>query len=298
MKRLMLIVNPKSGKGRGEKVKDSIVDVFRKHGWESIEYITERRGHATEFARDHGTGYELLVCVGGDGTLSEVMNGLMMLPKDARPTVGYIPLGTANDVASSLHLSKKPEKAAEMIMTGTPMELDIGTMGDKAFTYIIAFGAFTDVPFTTPQKMKNILGHLAYVIEGASRIPSIETYRVKTTYDDGEAEGDYLFGCIMNTMSVGGIVKFDPATVGLSDGYFEVILVKKPPHFTDYAKIVASVLSGKFDNENIVFIHTKKVRFQIDRLASWTRDGEDGGLHDDVTSENICRAVKIIIPGE
>jgi len=296
MKKLMLIVNPRAGRGKGEQVKDEIVEVFRENGWESAEYMTERRGHATEYAYEHGSKYDLLVCVGGDGTLSEVTEGLMKLPKEARPIVGYIPLGTANDVASSLGLSKTPSQAAEMIMNGVPMELDIGKIDDSYFTYIIAFGAFTDVPFTTPQKTKNALGHLAYLLEGASRIPNIGTNHVKVTYDDGELEDDFLFGCIMNTLSVGGVVRFDPNDVSLSDGNFEVIMVKKPSHVTLYFKIITSILSGKFDDEHIVFLHTKKVHFLIDKPVSWTRDGEDGGLHDDVTAENVNKAIKIIVP--
>ena len=297
MEQLMLIVTPKAGKGQGTKALGSIISVFSRYGYITCVYMTTAGGDAARFAQKYGSEYDRLVCIGGDGTLSEVLEGLMRLEKDERPTIGYIPMGTANDVAASLALSKKPTDAAETVVTGIETDLDVGKMNGRAFSYIVAFGAFTEVPYTTPQDTKNVLGHLAYIIEGIGRIGDIKTHHATVTYDDGVIEGDFIFGCIMNTLSVGGIVKFDPSDVGLSDGYFEIILVNELKNVGDLSAIVAAVTSGNFNNESITFLHTKRARFEFSEPVSWTRDGEDGGTHIDVTVENNNCAVKILVSG-
>ena len=296
MKTLMLIANPTSGKGHAKKILGSLIYIFRENGYLTNVYLTTAKGEAAEFAYEYSGDYDLLVCVGGDGTLSEVISGLMRLDKDRRPAVGYIPMGTANDIASSLGISKDPETAARDAVTGSPMIIDIGKAGDSMFSYIAAFGAFSEVSYTTPQNTKNILGHLAYIIEGISHLPSIRTHHTVVEYDEGTIDGDFIFGCVMNTLSVGGIVHFDPETVGLSDGYFEILLVKTPKNVLEYKDIIGSITSQKFDNENIVFMHSKKARFTFDEPVAWTRDGEDGGAHTDISLEDINCAVRIIVP--
>ncbi len=296
MKKMMLIVNPRSGKGQGRAAVGEIAYVFRQYGYAPTVYITSRPGEASEFAAEFGADYPLVSCVGGDGTLSEVLDGLMRIPEERRPVIGYMPMGTANDIAASLRLSKKPGEAAEIIMTGQEMELDVGMMNGKAFAYVVAFGAFSDVPYTTPQSTKNAIGHLAYMLEGAAKIPTIRPYHTRVSCDQGDFEDDYLFGCIMNTLSVGGVVKFDPEKVGLSDGYFEIVLVKKPKNVLGYNGIISSVLNGKFDDKNITFLHTKRASFEFDEPVAWTRDGEDGGRHLKNEMENLYRAARIIVP--
>jgi len=292
----MLIVNPRAGKGQGANVLGGVISTFRAQGYITCVYMTAAAGEATLFAEKYGAEYDRLVCIGGDGTLSEVLEGITRLKTEDRPLIGYIPMGTANDVASSLGLSKKPLEAAEVSVTGVPAYLDVGEMNGIAFSYIIAFGAFADVPYTTPQDNKNVLGHLAYIIEGIGKIAEIKARHAKVEYDGGVIEDDFIFGCIMNTMSVGGIVKFDPADVALADGLFEVLLIKDLKNVTDLGAIVTAVASGNFNMDNITFIHTKKARFEFTEPVSWTRDGEDGGEHTEVTVENLHRAVQIIVP--
>jgi len=294
---IMLIVNPRSGKGRAERSLGGIIAAIRQYDYIPTVYLTQRSGHATEYARDCGSDYPLIMCVGGDGTLSEVYEGLMMLPEDNRPAVGYVPMGTANDIASSLGLSKIPEEAAAAAVTGSAAYLDVGRIGDRVFSYISAFGAFTDVPYATPQSSKNALGHLAYMIEGIGRLPAIKPVHVKMEYDKGVIEGDFLFGCVMNTLSVAGLLRLNSEQVGLNDGVFEIVLVKDPKNVIGLSTIAASVLTGTFDDENIFFTHTKKARFIFDEPVAWTRDGEDGGSHQDITAENLHMAVKMMIPG-
>ena len=296
MKNLMLIVNPASGKGQAKKILGDVLTIFRSRGYASTVYMTTGRGQATSYARRFGSKFELVVCIGGDGTLSEVTEGLMKLDRSVRPALGYIPMGTANDVATSLGIPKTPKEAAQVAVSGNYKAVDLGRFGDHIFSYIAAFGAFTDVPYTTPQNNKNILGHLAYLIEGAARIPTIKPHFAELIYDGGMIEDEFLFGCVMNTMSVGGIVKFGPELVGLSDGFFEVILVKEPKNVLDYPAIIGSVTSQKFDNENIIFLHTRNAKFTFDYPVAWTRDGENGGEVKSVFIENLHLAIRIALP--
>jgi YegS/Rv2252/BmrU family lipid kinase len=238
----------------------------------------------------------MAVCIGGDGTLSDTINGLMKLPQDKRPAVGYIPMGTANDVATTLCLPRNPNDAVMSVAYGSPVPLDIGKFGDgKYFTYIAAFGAFTEVSYETPQNMKNSLGHLAYVLGGIVSVSSIKSRHVKIEYDDGTIEGDYIFGGVTNTTSVAGIVKFDPKDVKLGDGLFEVILVKKPVSISDLNKTVNSILSKHNSSDNITMLHTAKIKFTFDEPVKWTRDGEAGGLYQEIEILNCREAINIVL---
>ena len=175
---ITLIINPSAGKGMAKTYLYDILAEFCHAGYRTSVYITEKPGDATRYASVHGTDAPLLVCVGGDGTLSEVVSGLMPMDREMRPSIGYIPLGTANDVASSLKLARQPKIAAKNIIHGKPTPIDIGRFGDAYFSYIAAFGAFTEVSYSTPQESKRALGHLAYVLEGMASLPKITTEHV------------------------------------------------------------------------------------------------------------------------
>lgn len=293
---LLLIVNPVSGKGQAGNSLSCILSELCRSGRAVTTYMTGGPGDAARFAQEHGPEFETLVCVGGDGTLSEVISGLMCVPQDRRPTIGYIPMGTANDVATTLNLPKAPAAAARLVLTGKPRHLDVGRLSDgRYFSYIAAFGAFTEVSYSTPQDTKRTLGHLAYVLEGMSSLPRIMPYHVKVEYDGGELEDDFVFGGVTNSTSVAGLVKLDPADVGLCDGLFEVILVKNPTSLADFSGIFSGVVAQHYDNETFTFLHTKKIRFSFDREIPWTRDGEAGGTFSSVEAENIKHAINIIV---
>lgn len=294
-KKIMLIVNPKAGKSQAKGWLLDIIQVFGSAGYATVVYTTQYAGHAVELARLYGCEYSILACIGGDGTLSEVITGLMSVPKEKRPLIGYIPLGTANDVASSLKLSKNPKQAAETIINGVPMEIDVGSFMDTYFAYIAAFGAFTQVSYATPQESKKALGHFAYVLEGMASLPKIAPYHTVMEYDDGVVEGDFIFGSVSNSTSVAGLVKLNPDNVGLDDGLFEIILVRNPKNVGELHGIVSNILSRNFSNENIIFLHSKKVEFTFTEDVAWTRDGENGGKWQSVTAENRSKAVQIIV---
>lgn len=291
-KRTMFLVNPNAGKGGYKATLGSVLETLCSGGIEPTVFFTERAGQAPEIVRERASDFELLICLGGDGTLSEVAAGLMHLQQ--RPPIGYIPLGTANDVARTLGLSAKPLEAARQILQGKPVPYDIGAFGpDDYFTYVAAFGAFTEVSYETTQEAKQALGHMAYMLEGIRQLPRINNYHAIVEYDGGVIEDEFIFGAVTNSTSVAGLVRLDEDRVGLADGEFEVLLVKKPLDILDVSDIVGSILSADFSGECVSFFPSREVRILFDQDVAWTRDGEDGGHHRDVYIANCHPGVEI-----
>ena len=290
----MLVVNPVAGKGAYKMNFASAMQELAKGGYRIDLYFTAARGDATAFAAEHGASYDTVACIGGDGTLSEVISGLIRL--DDPPPLGYFPMGTSNDIATSLGLPKNNVlEAARRLIAGEPHPYDIGLFGeDEHFAYIAGFGAFTDVSYTTPQDQKNALGHLAYVLQGMMRLPAIESYRTRVEWDDGSFEGKLIYGSLSNSTSVAGLVHFKEHMVSLSDGLSELVLVKEPSALTDLADLAGSVLSQSFDSDMLVIAHTHSARFCFEQPVAWTRDGEPGGTWRDVTLKNIHAPVQLI----
>ena len=293
-KKMMLIVNPVAGRGGYSLNFGEAMRVFSYGGYSVTLYFTKGKNDATRFAKENGADYDVVTCVGGDGTLSEVLSGLMKL--DNPPPVGYIPMGTANDVATTLHIPKNDTVgAANLILNGEPHPYDVGGFGDDGyFAYIAGFGAFTNVSYSTPQDQKNMLGHLAYVLQGMAELPNIETVRTRVEFDDGVIETDLVYGSMSNSTSVAGIVKLKENMVSLGDGYSELVLVKDPRDVNGFGEILSSVLSGRFDGDKLIILHTKKAKFSFDHPVAWTRDGEDGGRHQEITLVNYHRPVQLI----
>jgi len=289
----MLILNPTAGNGSGLLSIGSAMEVLYRAGFVPTVYYTCGVGEATQLVLEHAMAYECVVCVGGDGTLSETVAGLAQLASP--PTLGYIPQGTANDVAASLGLPKNPLQAAKLIARGETMELDVGKFNDyDYFTYIAAFGAFTEVSYETPRENKQILGHLAYLFQGMAQLPKISAYPVVVEYDDGVIDGDFLFGSVSNTKFVGGIVKLKSSAIELNDGLFEVILVRNPTNVIEMNRITSSILTRNLSGNQIMMLQSKRVKFTFETPVKWTRDGEAGGAHQEVVCENLHSAISII----
>ena len=291
----MVLVNPNAGKGGYKSVLGEVLHVFCREGWTPTVYFTQGPGEAPGIVERCAPDYDLVVCLGGDGTLSETNAGLMRLDGQKR-LLGYIPLGTANDVARTLKLSHKPVEAAEQLVRGRPLPYDIGRFGeDGYFTYVAAFGAFTEVSYATPQESKQALGYMAYMLEGIRRLPKITSCHAIVEHDGGVVEDDFLFGAVTNTTSVAGLVRLGGDDVCLSDGMFEVLLVRKPKDILDMSEIISSVLSSDFSRESVLFLKSSEVRVMFDRPVAWTRDGEDGGEHRDVYIRNCHPGVEILV---
>ena len=293
-KKLMLIINPVAGRGGYKTNLGEALQILDQGGYRSSLFFTAEKEDATRFAAKYGDEYDTVACVGGDGTLSEVIAGLMQL--DRKPTLGYIPMGTANDVASTLDLPKNDVIGAALrIVRGTPHPFDVGGFGENEyFAYIAAFGAFTEVSYATPQDQKKLLGHLAYVLQGAASLQKIEPIHTRVEYDGGTIEEDLVYGSMSNSTSVAGIVRLRDEMVSLGDGVSELVLVKDPGSVDRLGELVTSVLSQRFDSENLVIVHTKKASFHFDKPVPWTRDGEAGGEHKDVTLLNYAAPLEFI----
>lgn len=288
----MLIVNPFSGRGLSNSALGIIVSMFCEEGY-AVKVFTTHLGTPEFLAEEYSKDFDLVVCVGGDGTLSGVASGLMRIPSP--PPFGLIPAGTANDVASSLALPKDPRAAVRAVLKGRPVPLDIGRMGERYFTYVAAFGAFTGVSYKTKQSAKRSLGHLAYVLDGLASMQQIAPRHTIVEYDGGVIEGDFIFGGVTNSTSIAGFVRLGAGEVDLGDGLFEVILVKNPVTAADFGDIIGSILKQCACSDNIQLLHTQSVRFRFDEDVEWTLDGENGGVHRSVEVENCRHALRIML---
>ena len=294
MKKLMLIINPVAGRGGFKYFFGEAMQVLARGGMQPNLFFTSGRGDATELAKNYAADYDLVACIGGDGTLSEVLAGLMKIPNP--PPVGYFPMGTANDVATTLGLPKNDTVgAAKRILSGIPHPFDVGGFGEHDyFAYIAAFGAFTEVSYATPQDQKRALGHLAYVLQGAAQLGKIEKIQARVEYDDGVFDGELVYGSMSNSTSVSGIVHLREEMVCLCDGMSELVLVRDPGTIDAYGELAAAVLSRSFDSDKLIILHTKKAKFIFEKPIAWTRDGEAGGLHQEIELCNYHAPIQLI----
>lgn len=294
-KKLFFVFNPKAGKGKIKTALMDIVDIFNKGGYEVVIRATQYPKDAYEMTRKYADKVDLVVCSGGDGTLDEVVAGLV--ETGSKVPVGYIPAGSTNDFAGSLFIPKSMVAAAEMIMEENVYRCDIGKFNKQTFTYIAAFGLFTDVAYETDQDLKNILGHLAYLLEGVKRLFDIQSYHMKVTTEDEIFEDDFMYGMITNSRSVGGFKNLTGKNVDMNDGLFEVTLITTPKNPMDMQEIIAGLMSGKDNSDLIYTFKTSRIRIQSDEAVAWTLDGEYGGDHKEVEIRNLHRALNLYLTG-
>lgn len=296
-KKLLFVFNPRSGKGQIKNRLVDILDIFVKSGYEVTAHPTQKRNDAAEIVTAEAAGYDLIVCCGGDGTLDETINGIMAL--DQRIPIGYIPSGSTNDFAQSLKIPKNMLKAAEVAVNGRIFPCDVGTFNNNYFIYIAAFGLFTDVSYQTSQSLKNILGHGAYLLEGAKRLVDIPTYDVEVMIGDVLIRDEFVYGMITNSISVGGIRNMTGQDVELDDGLFEVTLVKMPQNPIQLNEILTNLMRpGPVETPYIYSFKTDYVKLKCTSQAiPWTLDGEFGGNHREVEIHTIPKAVDLkIVP--
>ena len=239
---------------------------------------------------------DLIVCSGGDGTLDEVVTG--MIQSGFRTSIGYIPAGSTNDFGGSISLPKHMVRAAQTAVTGRDFQCDIGSFchedGEDVFVYIAAFGLFTDVSYETGQEMKNVLGHMAYLLEGMKRLPSIRSFSMKVSWDGNELEDDFIFGMVTNSFSVGGFKNITGRNVKLDDGVFEVTLIKNPRNPVELSNIMLSLINRNIDSDTMYCFRTAQLELESEEPVAWTLDGENGGQHTKVEIKNVCRGIEII----
>lgn len=295
MKKMLFVFNPNSGKGQIKNVLLSIITTFSDAGYELTVYPTKGVSDAYNFIRENEGKYDMIVCSGGDGTLNETTSAVMSFSSE-RPPIGYIPSGTTNDYAVSLGIPRNMKKAAEHIMTGYEKSLDVGLFNGRPFNYIAAFGAFTAVSYETPQTMKNKLGHQAYVLEAMRSLSRIPAIRMTVQHDDVEINDEFAYGMISNSKSVGGLHGLIGQSVKLSDGLFEVTLVRKPKNPIELQQLVSAFLARSFENCDMIYsFKAAKLSIATEDNISWTLDGEFGGEHRRVEFEVIPSAIRMMV---
>lgn len=299
MKKLLFVYNPRAGKEMLKPRLLDVLDIFVKAGYEVTVHPTQAYRDAYYQIKEYEVGkYDLIACSGGDGTIDEVATGMMKrreMGKDVVP-VGYIPAGTTNDFAKSLHIPRKPLAAADNAVKGVPFPCDIGKFNDSVFVYIAAFGIFTDVSYETDQAVKNVLGHMAYILEGAKRIFNIPSYKIKVEHDGEVIEDEFIFGMVTNSRSVGGFSNMVGKNIVFDDGLFEVTLIKTPKNPIALQEIIAALLIEQVDTKHMYTFKTKKITFDSVEEIPWTLDGEFGGEQDYVEIENVQKAMEIMVP--
>ena len=299
MKKLLFVYNPRAGKEMLKPRLSDVLDIFVKAGYEVTVHPTQAYRDAYYQIKEYEVGkYDLIACSGGDGTIDEVATGMMKrreMGKDVVP-VGYIPAGTTNDFAKSLHIPRKPLAAADNAVKGVPFPCDIGKFNDSVFVYIAAFGIFTDVSYETDQAVKNVLGHIAYILEGEKRIFNIPSYKIKVEHDGEVIEDEFIFGMVTNSRSVGGFSNMVGKNIVFDDGLFEVTLIKTPKNPIALQEIIAALLIEQVDTKHMYTFKTKKITFDSVEEIPWTLDGEFGGEQDYVEIENVQKAMEIMVP--
>lgn len=294
-KKLLLIVNPFSGKAKMVTNLMAVTRILSEKGFEVTVYPTKKAGDATSRAAAvKQDEYDRIVVCGGDGTLNEVITGLMK--SGVKCKIGYVPAGTLNEWSLGLKIPRSIIDATKVAANDNEVFLDIGKFGDRYFSYTASFGAFTEASYSTPQEFKNVLGQAAYFFGGIKSIANIHPIHLKFETEEKTVEGDYIFGAISNSMSVGGIVKFKEKLVKLNDGYFEVLLIKHPKNILQFQSILDGLIRADLDREQMEFFHAKKIKVTGAKGVSWTLDGEFAPGKDEMVIENIPSALWLVSP--
>ena len=292
-KRMFFVVNPSSGT---LKIKDSLLEVcqiFGNNGYEITLNVTKYISDAVKEALESDRPYDLIVCCGGDGTFNSTVSSLIRA-NNATP-VAYIPSGSTNDFARTVGLNGTAIDISRQIMAGFPHTLDMGSFNNSFFSYVASFGAFTEVSYTTPQDLKNKLGHLAYVLEGVKDISTLKPCHMKFVSDDTVVEGNYIWGAVCNSTSIGGLIRLNQALIDLNDGLFEVMLIKAPKTIIDLTKIIVSITTQVYDPEVVQFFQTKALTIYPETEVPWSLDGEYAPGSKEIHIKNIHNAFQLIL---
>ena len=293
MRKLLLIINPVAGRNQAQADLFKMVRVFAEHDCEVTVYPTRGPQDCTRKVLADAGRFDLVVCCGGDGTLNEMVSGMMQ--REEPVPMGYIPLGSTNDFAASLRLPSHVEEAALRCVEGTAFHMDVGSLNDRYFNYIAAFGAFTEASYATPQQIKNALGHLAYILEGVKSLGRLQPIHVRITADGETFEEDYLFGAVTNTVSLGGVLRLDPSRVLLDDGMYELLLVKNPQNPAEAQAMLSALMLQNYDGPLVRMLRASDILFESNHEISWTIDGEFGGSFSTTHILNNKNAVTLMV---
>ena len=292
MQQLLLIVNPAAGTKKAGKHLSEIISIFNRGDFDTRVYITNGKSDATNAVKQFGAAADLIVSCGGDGTLNETISGL--IEAELNIPLGYIPAGSTNDFANTLKLSNDVIGAAKQIVEGAITEYDVGKFGDRFFSYVASFGAFTRASYSAPTNIKNTLGHVAYILEGIQELSSIRAEHVRVEIDGETLEDDYLFGAVCNSTSLGGILTLNPDIVDMSDGLFELLLVRAPKDVTELSECIVALKNQTYNCRMITFRSASKAKFFTKEGLAWSLDGEKAESSSEVLIENLHKRIRLV----
>lgn len=276
MKTARVIYNPTSGREGFKSKLAHVLVTLEREGYITSAHETTAKGDAIQAARFAcDKQFDLIIAVGGDGTINEVVSGMAEQPY--RPKLAIIPTGTTNDFARALKIPRSIEKAVSSIITGREVALDIGKVNDQYFINIAGGGKITEVSYEAPSKLKTVLGQLAYVIKGVEFLPLLHPIHTKIEYDGQVFEDEIMLFLIANSNSVGGFEKLAPDAM-MNDGYFELLVLKKT-NMAEFISVLTSALRGQhLTNKNIFHVKAKEINVTTDEMMQLNIDGEYGGL--------------------
>lgn len=292
MKKMLFILNPKAGTKKANKALADILNIFNRAGYIVQVHLTAGPKDAIFAVKTFAAGKDLVVCCGGDGTFNETVTGVMEAGLDL--PIGYIPAGSTNDFAASMGLSTDLLVAAEQIVKGAPQALDVGSFGDRYFSYVASFGAFSRASYSTPQNVKNALGHTAYLLEGIHELSQIRKLPMRLELDGETVEDDFLFGAVCNSTSIGGILTIDPNQVDMGDGMFEVLLVRAPRDLAEITECILAVQKQQYNCRMMTFRSVRNLKVFADKSIGWTLDGEKASGSEEIPIVNLHHAIKLI----
>ena len=296
MKKMLFVMNPFAGQRRANRYLADILTAFNRGGYDVTVYMTEGPGDCARMVEEKASQMDLIVCCGGDGTFNEMVSGLLRSGADV--PLGYIPAGSTNDFAASLGLSTNVMQATRAILEGESRQYDVGKFGDRYFTYVASFGAFTRASYSTPQNVKSALGHTAYLLEGISELSQLKNIHVRLELDDGRViEDDFLFGAISNSTSVGGILTLDPKQVDMCDGRFELLLVREPEDLSEIPEFIRALQTQKYNCRMMTFVSASRVKVTAPADMVWTLDGERAEGQEQVEATVLHRAIRLLQKG-
>lgn len=293
MKQLLLIINPAAGTKKASKNLTEIISVFNRADFNTHVYITTGKGDATNAVKQLGKAVDLIVCCGGDGTLNETITGIV--EADLNTPIGYIPAGSTNDFAGSLKLPNDVVAAAKQIAHGSAVQYDVGKFADRYFTYVASFGAFTRASYSTPQNIKNALGHMAYILEGIQELSNLRTAHIRMELNDNEVlEDNYLFGAVCNSTSLGGILTLNPKVVDMSDGQFEILLIRAPKDVQELSECIVALTNQSYNCGMITFRSANSIHVTSNTEMYWSLDGEKAKGTQSFTIENLHKRISLM----
>jgi len=291
-KQILFIYNPSAGKNGANEILSQAIGQLTSDNCRVTVYPVMKGYGAEKILKEEKGKFDRVLCCGGDGTLNHTINGLLETGVD-KPLLGYIPTGSTNDFAASMGIKNLTE-TCRTVAYGQPFFYDIGKFNDSYFNYIAAFGAFTDVSYVTPQNLKNQLGHAAYIIEGIRHLPLGKYYTLTAKSDESIYSGDYIYGSVSNSTSIGGMSIPVRNDIKMNDGLFEVILIKAPKTVMETQNLLTALITQNFDSPFIEYFKTDKIEFSFDKETPWTLDGEFGGNVTDVNINVINKAIGLL----